>query len=52
MSFIKELDAKLEGAPNSVLTIGLILAGIVAWFVAIFMNPTTKAAVLSWMILP
>ena len=52
MNFVKELDEKLEGAPNHVLTAGLILAGIVAWIVAIFMNPTTKAAVLSWMILP
>jgi hypothetical protein len=52
MDFIKNLDRKLEGAPNNVLTASLILAGIIAWIVAIFMNPTTKAAVLSWMILP
>jgi hypothetical protein len=52
MDFIKNLDRKLEGAPNSVLTAALILAGIIAWIVAIFMNPTTKAVVLSWMILP
>jgi hypothetical protein len=52
MNFIRDLDKKLEGAPNTVLTAGLILAGIVAWIVALFMNPTTKVAVLSWMILP
>ena len=52
LNYIREFDRKLEGAPNHVLTAGLILAGIVAWIVAIFMNPTTKAAVLSWMILP
>jgi hypothetical protein len=52
MNYIRDLDRKLEGAPNSVLTAGLIIAGIVAWIVAIFLNPTTKAAVLSWMILP
>lgn len=52
MSWITSLDKKLEGAPNSVLTIGLILAGIVAWIVAIFANPTTKAVVLAWMVAP
>jgi len=52
MNFIKDLDKKLEGAPNHVLTASLIIAGIVAWIVALFFNPTTKAAVLSWMILP
>ena len=52
MNFIKDLDRKLEGAPNRVLTVGLILAGIFAWIIAFFANPTAKAAVLSWMILP
>jgi hypothetical protein len=52
MNYIRDLDRKLEGAPNSVLTVGLLIAGIVAWIVALFLNPTTKAAVLSWMILP
>jgi len=52
VNFIKNLDAKLEGAPDYVLTVGLILAGIVAWITAIFLNPTTKAAVLAWMVLP
>ena len=52
MNFIHRLDAKLEGQPESVLTLGLIIAGIVAWLIALFANPTTKAAALSWMILP
>lgn len=52
MGWIDSLDKKLEGAPNSVLTVGLIVAGIVAWLVAIFANPTTKAAVLAWMVAP
>jgi hypothetical protein len=52
MNFIRELDSKLEGAPDHVLTIGLIVAGIVAWIIALWANPSTKAAVLSWMILP
>lgn len=52
MDWITNLDKKLEGAPNSVLTVGLIITGIVAWLVAIFANPTTKAVVLAWMVAP
>lgn len=52
MSILREVDAKLKGAPEAVLTIGLILAGIVAWIVALFGTPTLKATVLTWMTLP
>jgi len=52
MSFLKELDAKLQGAPDSLLTAGLILAGIFAWLLAIYATPSFKAAALAWMIFP
>lgn len=52
MDWIDSLDKKLEGAPNWILTAGLIVAGIVAWVTALFANPTTKAVVLAWMVAP
>jgi hypothetical protein len=52
MSLIKQLDAKLEGAPETVLTVGLILAAIVALIVAITGTPTLKATVLGWILFP
>jgi len=52
VSLVRQLDAKLEGAPNYLLTTGLIVAGIIAWIIGIFGNPTTKAAVLAWMVFP
>ncbi|HEY7419300.1 MAG TPA: hypothetical protein VH593_29220 [Ktedonobacteraceae bacterium] len=52
MNFIRQIDAKLKGAPDNVLTVGLIIAGILAWIVAIYANPTTKALVLTWVIAP
>lgn len=52
MNFIDKLDKKLEGAPDAVLTAGLIFAGIVAWVIALFGNPSLKALVLAWMVAP
>lgn len=49
---ITKLDKKLEGLPNNTLSLLLILAGIVAWIVAIYGNPTLKVAVLGWMLIP
>jgi hypothetical protein len=48
----KDLDKKLEGAPDSVLTAGLLLAGIFAIIIALFSKPTFKAVALAWMIAP
>jgi len=52
MSFVKQVDAKLEGAPDWILTVGLIVAGIVAWIVALAGRPALKVAVLAWMLAP
>ena len=52
MSFITGLDKKLEGAPDAILTAGLILAGVFAIIIAIVGNPSLKALVLAWMVAP
>jgi hypothetical protein len=52
MNFLKDLDKRLEGAPDSLLTGGLLLAGIVAWLVALFGRPVLKATILAWMVAP
>jgi len=52
MNFLRGLDQKLEGEPEIVLTVFLIIAGVLAWMVAAFGTPTMKAAVLAWMVLP
>ena len=49
---IKQLDEKLAGAPDNVLTTLLIVLGMVVLFVAIKGTPTMKAAVAAWVILP
>lgn len=52
MNFIVRLDRKLAGQPDEVLTLFLIIAGIIAWIVAIWGNPTLKALILAWIVLP
>jgi hypothetical protein len=49
---LSDFDAKLRGFPETTLTILLIIAGLVAWFVAIYGTPTLKAVLLAWMIAP
>ena len=52
MSAITKIDKALEGQPETVLSIGLILTAIVALVVAFFGSPSLKAAVLAWMVAP
>lgn len=52
MSWILRIDKALAGAPNHVLTLLLIGLASVALFIAFTGNPTAKAAVAAWFLLP
>lgn len=52
MSWILKLNKTLAGAPNNVLTLLLIGLAAAALLVAFVGNPTAKAAVAAWFILP
>jgi hypothetical protein len=52
MSFLADIDHALLGAPDNLITVGLILSGIFAWLVAIYGRPAFKAAVLGWILVP
>jgi hypothetical protein len=52
MSWILRIDKALAGAPNDLLTLLLIGLAAVALLIAFTGNPTTKAAVAAWFILP
>lgn len=52
MSWILRIDKALAGAPNELLTLLLIALAGVALLIAITGNPTAKAAVAAWFILP
>lgn len=50
--FIKQLDDKLKGLPDSTLTIILIAIGFIAIAVALKGRPVVKAAFAAWFIAP
>lgn len=52
MSWILRIDKALAGAPNHVLTLLLIGLAAAALLVALVGNPTAKAAVAAWFLLP
>lgn len=52
LPLIRDIDAALHGYPESILAVILFGLAIVAIVVALFGNPTLKAAVSAWMILP
>lgn len=52
MSWILKLNKTLAGAPNHVLTLLLIGLAAAAMLVALMGNPTMKAALAAWFILP
>lgn len=49
---IKQLDAYLEGIPDTILSVILIALGTFAIVVAFFGRPTLKAALAAWFIAP
>ena len=50
--FIKQLDDRLKGLPDSTLTVILIALGLFAIAVAIKGRPVFKAALAAWFIAP
>ena len=52
MSWILKLNKTLAGAPNEALTLVLVGLASVALLVALVGNPTMKAALAAWFILP
>jgi len=52
MSWILRIDKALAGQPDGVLTLMLLGLAGVALVIAFTGNPTTKAAVAAWFILP
>jgi hypothetical protein len=52
MRLIDAVDRWLVGTPEHLITIGLILAGIIAWIIAIYGRPAFKVAALAWIIAP
>lgn len=52
MSVLRRVDAALEGAPDQVLTWGLVGIAGLALVVAIWGRPAFKAAVLAWLAAP
>lgn len=52
MSWILKIDKALAGQPDGILTLLLIGLAAVALLIAFMGNPTTKAAVAAWFILP
>jgi hypothetical protein len=50
--FIKQIDDKISGWPDNVLTIVLIGLGVFAIVVALKGRPTYKAALAAWFIAP
>lgn len=50
--FIKELDEKLEGLPDTLLSVILVSLGLFAIGVAIWGRPTLKALVAAWYLAP
>lgn len=52
MSWILRIDKALAGQPDTVLTLLLLGLAGAALLVAITGNPTTKAALAAWFILP
>lgn len=49
---IAKLETILAGWPDSLLTVGLIAAALVAIATAMFAPALAKAAVLAWMVAP
>lgn len=52
LPLIRDIDTALHGYPENILSVILFGIAIVAIVVALFGNPTLKAAVSAWMILP
>lgn len=52
MSWIDDTKKKFEGAPDYVLTIGLLAVATVFVLIALFGHPLLKAAALGWAALP
>jgi uncharacterized membrane protein YdfJ with MMPL/SSD domain len=50
--FTKKIEAKLEGQPENILRMGLLVVAAVLIMVALFGSPITKAIVLAWVVLP
>lgn len=49
---IRALDKKLEGLPDGALTILLVALALFALYVAMTGNPTSKALLAAWFIIP
>ena len=45
-------EAKLQGAPDRVLSVGLIAVAVVLVLVALFARPVVKPLVLAWVLAP
>lgn len=52
MSLLKQIDSKLKGEPENVLTFLLFGVAVVAVVIAVYGSPTLKAAATIWMIAP
>lgn len=52
MSWIDDTKKAFEGAPDTILTIGLLAVAAALILVALFGHPLLKAAALSWAVLP
>ena len=52
MSWIDDTKKSFEGAPDTILTIGLLVVAAVLVCIALFGHPLLKAAALGWAVLP
>jgi hypothetical protein len=52
VSWIDDTKKQFEGAPNYILTIGLLAVATVLTLIAIFGHPLLKAAALAWAVMP
>jgi hypothetical protein len=52
VSWIDDTKKSFEGAPDAILTIGLLAGAGVLILVALFAHPLVKAAALAWVVLP
>jgi hypothetical protein len=52
ISTLLRLDKQLAGAPDTLLTVGLLLVALLAVLAALGAKPLGKAALLTWFVLP
>lgn len=52
LSMLAGIDRELRGAPDELLTLGLLGVAGVCLAVALFAGPLAKAAVFTWAVLP